>query len=45
MMQKQEKKIAVLVCRMEKIFSARWFNEMQHLLVHLPWEANFGGPA
>jgi hypothetical protein len=45
MMQKVEKEIAVLVCKMEKIFPPGWFNVMQHLLVHLPWEATVGGPA
>jgi hypothetical protein len=44
MIQKLEKKIAVLVCKMEKIFLPGWFNVMQHLLVHLPWEARVGGP-
>jgi hypothetical protein len=44
MMQKFEKEISVLVCKMEKIFSYGWFNVMQHLLVHLPWEARVGGP-
>jgi hypothetical protein len=36
MIQKLEKEIAILVCKMEKIFSHGWFNAMQHLLVHLP---------
>jgi hypothetical protein len=36
MMQKLEKEIIVLVCKMEKIFPPRWFNAMKHLLVHLP---------
>jgi hypothetical protein len=36
MMQKFEKEIPVLVCKMEKVFPPRWFNAMQHLLVHLP---------
>jgi hypothetical protein len=45
MMQKLEKEIVVLVCKMEKIFPPRWFNAMQYLLVHLPWEAKVGGPA
>jgi hypothetical protein len=45
MMQKLEKEIMVLVCKMEKTFLPGWFNEMQHLLVHLPWEAKVGGPA
>jgi hypothetical protein len=44
MMQKLEMEISVLVCKMEKIFPPRWFNVMQHLLVHLPWEARVGGP-
>jgi hypothetical protein len=36
MMQKLEKEITVLVCKLEKIFPPRWFNAMQHLskLVH-----------
>jgi hypothetical protein len=44
MMQKLEKEISVLVCKMEKIFPLGWFT-MQHLLVHLPWEAQVGRPA
>jgi hypothetical protein len=36
MMQKLEKEIMVLVCKMEKIFPLGWFNVMQELLVHLP---------
>jgi hypothetical protein len=43
MMQRLEKEIAVLVCKMEIVFSPGWFNVMQHLLVHLPWEARVGG--
>jgi hypothetical protein len=34
MMQRLEKKIAVLVCKMETVFPPGWFNAMQHLLVH-----------
>jgi hypothetical protein len=45
MRQKLEKEITVLVCKMEKIFPLGWFNAMQHLLVHLLWEAKVGGPA
>jgi hypothetical protein len=41
--QRLEKEIAVLVCKMETVFPPRWFNAMQHLLVHLPWEARVGG--
>jgi hypothetical protein len=45
MIQKLEKEITILVCKMKKIFPHGWFNAMQHLLVHLPWEAKVGGPA
>jgi hypothetical protein len=44
MMQKLEKKIMILVCKMKKIFAPEWFNAMQYLLVHLLWEARVGGP-
>jgi hypothetical protein len=44
MMQKFEKEIPILICKMEKVFLPGWFNAMQHLLVYLPWEAKVGGP-
>jgi hypothetical protein len=44
MTQRLEKKITVLVCKMETVFPPRWFNAMQYLLVHVPWEARVGGP-
>jgi hypothetical protein len=44
MMEKLEKKISVLICKLEKIFPLGWFNPMQHLLVHLLYEAKLGGP-
>jgi hypothetical protein len=43
MMQKLEKKIPSLVCKMEKVFPPGWFNVMQKKLVHLPWEARVEG--
>ena len=39
-----EKQITVLVCKMEKVFPPGFMNVMQHLLVHLPYEALVGGP-
>jgi hypothetical protein len=36
--------ITVLICKMETIFPPGWFNVMQYLLVHLPWEPRVGGP-
>jgi hypothetical protein len=44
MMQMLEKEITLLVCKIETVFPPGWFNAMQHLLVHLPWEARVGGP-
>jgi hypothetical protein len=42
MMEKLEKEIPVLLCKLEKIFPLGWFNPMQHLLVYLPYEAKVG---
>jgi hypothetical protein len=44
MMEKLEKEILVFICKLGKIFPPGWFNLMQHLLVHIPYEANVGGP-
>jgi hypothetical protein len=43
MMEKMEKEIPVLLCKMEKMFPPWFFNPMQHLLIHLPYEAKVGG--
>jgi hypothetical protein len=39
MMEKLEEEIPMLLCKLEKIFPPGWFNPMQNLLVHLPYEA------
>jgi len=39
-----EKVAPVLLCKLEKIFPPAFFNPMQHLLLHLPYEARMGGP-
>jgi hypothetical protein len=44
MMEKLEDEIPVLFCKLEKIFPPGWFNPLQHLHVHLPYEAKIGGP-
>jgi hypothetical protein len=44
MMETLEQQIPILVCKLEKIFPPGFFNSMQHLLVHLPYEAKVGGP-
>jgi hypothetical protein len=41
---KLEKEILVLICKLEKIFPLVWFNLMQHLLIHLLYEAKLDGP-
>jgi hypothetical protein len=44
LMQRFEKEIIVLICKMEKLFPHGFMNCMQHLIVHLPWKALVGGP-
>jgi hypothetical protein len=44
MMEKLEKEILMLLWKMEKFFPPRFFNSMQHLLIHLSYEAKVGGP-
>ena len=39
-----ERMVHVLLCRLEKIFPPSFFNPMQHLILHLPYEARMGGP-
>jgi hypothetical protein len=34
MVQRLEKEIAMLVCKMETVFPSGWFHAMQYLLVH-----------
>ena len=39
-----EKAAPVLLYKLEKIFPPGFFLSMQHLIVHLPYEARMGGP-
>ena len=39
-----EKVAPVLLCKLEKIFPPGFFLAMQHLILHLPYEARMGGP-
>ncbi|KAL6597843.1 hypothetical protein ACP70R_041150 [Stipagrostis hirtigluma subsp. patula] len=43
-MHQLEKEIPILLCKLEKMFPPGFFNVMQHLIVHLPYEARVGGP-
>jgi hypothetical protein len=36
--------IVIILCKMEKIFPSVLFDVMIHLALHLPWEAELGGP-
>lgn len=42
-MENAELAIIELVCKLEKIFPPAFFDVMEHLLVHLPYEAKVGG--
>jgi hypothetical protein len=39
-----EKMAPVLLCKLEKIFPPGFFLAMQHLILHLLYEAQMGGP-
>jgi hypothetical protein len=39
-----EKEVSMLLCKMKKIFPSGFFNPMQLLLIHLPYEAKVGSP-
>jgi hypothetical protein len=39
-----ERLAPVLLCKLEKIFPPGFLNPMQHLILHLPYEARMGGP-
>jgi hypothetical protein len=34
----------VLLCKLEKIFPPSFFNPMEHMILHLPYEARMGVP-
>jgi hypothetical protein len=38
-----ERMAPVLLCKLEKIFPPDFFVSMQHLILHLPYEARMGG--
>jgi hypothetical protein len=43
-MEQLEKEAPVLLCKLEKIFPLGFFNPMQHIFIHLPYETKVGGP-
>ncbi|KAL0278016.1 UNVERIFIED_CONTAM: hypothetical protein Sradi_7304200 [Sesamum radiatum] len=42
--QELEENVAIIMCNLEKIFPPTFFDSMEHLIVHLPYEARVGGP-
>ncbi|KAK8921612.1 hypothetical protein KSP39_PZI020469 [Platanthera zijinensis] len=43
-MKKMEENIVVILCKLEKIFPPAFFDSMEHLPIHLAYEARVGGP-
>ena len=43
--QEMERMVHVLLCKLETIFPPDFFNPMQHMILHLTYEARMGGPA
>ena len=41
--EEMERMAHVLLCKLEKIFPLGFFNPMQHMILHLPYEARMGG--
>ena len=39
-----EKEVPVMLCKLEQIFPPGFFDCMEHLMLHLPYEARVGGP-
>ncbi|KAK4394335.1 hypothetical protein Sango_1904300 [Sesamum angolense] len=39
-----ENSVAIIMCNLEKIFPPAFFNSMENLIVHLPYETRIGGP-
>jgi hypothetical protein len=44
MVESMEEMAPVLLCKLEKIFPPGYFLPMQHLILHLPYQARMGGP-
>ncbi|GKV33217.1 hypothetical protein SLEP1_g41749 [Rubroshorea leprosula] len=43
-MEMWEEKIVETICKLEKVFPPAFFDLMEHLAIHLPYEAKVGGP-
>ena len=38
-----ERNVIMIVCKLENIFSLAFFDSMEHLLIHISYEAKVGG--
>ncbi|KAL0433352.1 UNVERIFIED_CONTAM: hypothetical protein Slati_2669500 [Sesamum latifolium] len=38
-----ENSVAIILCNLEKIFPPAFFDSLEHLIVHLPYQARVGG--
>ncbi|KAL3520947.1 hypothetical protein ACH5RR_019096 [Cinchona calisaya] len=43
-MQKLENNAPVILCNLERIFPPAFFDSMEHMIIHLPYEARIAGP-
>ncbi|GLU18542.1 hypothetical protein SLE2022_348370 [Rubroshorea leprosula] len=39
-----QERIVEIICKIERIFPPSFFDSMEHLPIHLPYEARVGGP-
>ncbi|KAL0297732.1 UNVERIFIED_CONTAM: hypothetical protein Sradi_6825300 [Sesamum radiatum] len=42
--QELEENVSIIMCNLEKIFPPAFFDSVEHLIIHLPYEALMGGP-
>lgn len=43
-LREMEKNIPIILCKLEQIFPSSFFDSMEHLPIHLPFEERVGGP-
>ena len=43
-MERLERDIPIIICKLERIFPPGFFDSMEHLPIHLPYEAKIAGP-
>ena len=43
-MERLERDIPIIICKLERIFPPGFFDSMEHLPIHLPYETRIAGP-